>query len=494
MPNTENRRELHNVLAIENELYNINAVHSDAAAKVDNKLIIKQSKLEGADPNDTNGDGINYRDLDQDGKVFDDYVDENIEFDGQVQTEVCVVPSDGGCFTGPVAIGNLADYNVEKGTENSYIVNLGEIKHQLELLTGHPCWLWDGTKLEAITEGGLEESSTGNTSSPTGEAPGDDQIGVFEAERFQTVSILIGTYDNYCKLIEETNSEIRPEVFLYFCIGENDDGKTFFVRTEKNAEGNLICVCLQLSTSSLKIVSPAGVSERDKISYTAQDIKDGFNKAKNDTDTLNVNLTKTINDVKNKATENTTNINNLKNDLETGEFTVKNATNATYLVNSPNTNEKFDYSSINTIKTTTDNNSGAIAAINNTLTTHSNAIDTNKTDITTIKGTLDQHKSILDQHLNRIENNNKLINDNQTESTNRYNYLNKKIDDAKSECNGYANSIAKSEATNAVDKLKTDLDLNNECRLRKIWLSTRKPKDGTKGDGADGDVWIMYEN
>ena len=492
MPNTENRRELHNVLAIENEFYNINAVHSDAAAKVDNKLIIKQSKLEGADPNDTDGNGINYSDPDQDGKVFDDHIDENIEFDGQVQKEVCIVPSDGGCFTGPVAIGNLADYNVEKGTENSYIVNLGEIKHQLELLTGHPCWYWDGTKLEAITEGGLEESSTGNTSSPTGEAPGDDQIGVFEAERFQTVSILIGTYDNYCKLIEETNSEIRPEVFLYFCTGENDDGKTFFVRTKKNAEGNLICVRLQLSTSSLKIVSPVDVLEEDKISYTAQEIKDGFNKAKDDTDTLKTGLTD-------------------------GSLTVKNSTNATCLVDSSVPRQKFEYSNIDEIKTTTSENSTKINTVESTLDDHLKAIQANtanistntnaikansfkistntsnisanSTEINAIKNTLNDHLKVIRANTSAIENNNKLINDNQTESTNRYNYLNKKIDDVKSECNGYANSIAKSEAADAVDKLKTLL--SEERRTRKIWLNTRAPKNT---DGADGDVWIVYEN
>lgn len=163
MPN----KDLYNILKVGDDVYNINAVHSDAAAKVDNQLEIKKSITGG---------------------------EESITFDGTDYKSVSIVPSEGGTFTGPVEVKTLAELGLSEDEADPYIINLGEIKQRLYELTGCPGFIWDGEKLDA-------------------ELNSDNQI--------QKISIVIGSAENYVSFLEQNPP---PTFFLYFC---NNSGKMY---------------------------------------------------------------------------------------------------------------------------------------------------------------------------------------------------------------------------------------------------------------------------
>jgi hypothetical protein len=69
-------------------------------------------------------------------------------FDGHYAQKLSVVPSNGGTFTGPIAIPNVTSLN----ENNHYAINLGSVRGLIKNLAGFPTYIWDGTTLIEITE------------------------------------------------------------------------------------------------------------------------------------------------------------------------------------------------------------------------------------------------------------------------------------------------------------------------------------------------------
>jgi hypothetical protein len=215
-------KKLHSILDIDGDSYEVNAVHSDAAAQVDNKLVINQVDLKG----ETNA----------------------IEFNGSTPQSISIVSSTGGAFTGPVIVKSLEESledlskdleDIESSEEleaqlaeakKNLVINYDDISTIIQNLTGHPCLKWDGTELKTeLTENGLT---------------------------IQEVNLITGTLENYKIFIEQ---EEKPTFFLYIC---EDTGQIFFGLDSSSYK--------QLSTSSLKLV----YEDRPTEGFTAEDLEE----------------------------------------------------------------------------------------------------------------------------------------------------------------------------------------------------------------------------
>ena len=163
-------KNLENVIEIENENYNINAVHSDTAGQTTGKLTLKKKQLSG---------------------------DEDVIFDGSSNRTVSIVPSTGGVFSGGVQLQSQPPLNTTAEAELAKAVNLGSVKTIIKNLAGHPCCTWDGNNLAFETVDGDEDS-------------------------LQKVSLITGTSLNFNSFI---NQNPKPVFFLYIC---TDNGAIYF--------------------------------------------------------------------------------------------------------------------------------------------------------------------------------------------------------------------------------------------------------------------------
>lgn len=243
MANTENK-DLHNILKIGDEEYNINAVHSDAAGEVDNSLTIHNIARDGSTSEET-----------------------DVVFNGSEPKELSIVPAEGGAFTGPVGvpsiepIENSADLSESgENTENildaynDLAVNLGDVRKLISLLKGHPIYHYD-------VNDGLQE-----------------EISSIDPNILQNIKIVNGKFDDYGKFVEE-NQEAK--FFLYIC---NDTGQIFFGLAKEPKE---------IGTQAYTLADESGMCK----SYTASDIsKLSFDITKN-SNTIN-ELTTTIENIK----------------------------------------------------------------------------------------------------------------------------------------------------------------------------------------------------
>lgn len=163
-------KNLENVIEIENENYNINAVHSDTADQTTGKLTLKKKQLSG---------------------------DEDVVFDGSSNRTISIVPSTGGVFSGGVQLQSQPPLNTTTEAELAKAVNLGSVKTIVKNLAGHPCCTWDGNNLVFETVDGDEDS-------------------------LQKVSLITGTSLNFSSFI---NQNPKPVFFLYIC---TDNGAIYF--------------------------------------------------------------------------------------------------------------------------------------------------------------------------------------------------------------------------------------------------------------------------
>ena len=200
-------KELSNILKVDGDDYNINAVHSLAAGKVDNTLNINKTELDGSIS--------------------------SILFDGSEEQTVSIVPSEGGTFTGPVAVQSLND-QLELSDEDKkrLAINYADVLTVVQDLTGHPCFRWNGTEL-------------------IGETVTKDDLTI------EKISLIIGSSENYEKFITQ---EIKPIFFLYIC---EDTGQIFFGLNSDNYK--------QLSTRTLKVIYENNLDNPDE-GFTAEDL------------------------------------------------------------------------------------------------------------------------------------------------------------------------------------------------------------------------------
>lgn len=112
-------KNLKNTIKVDNEEYNVNAVHSDSASKVDNKLTIYKMEHINAVP---------------------------VEFDGSKEQSLSVVPAEGGTYNGPVMIEN----NDLSSAQPKQVLTYSNVEQLTEQLTGFSCYYWDGVTLTSI--------------------------------------------------------------------------------------------------------------------------------------------------------------------------------------------------------------------------------------------------------------------------------------------------------------------------------------------------------
>lgn len=136
-------KKLDKKLNIGGEEFEVNAVNSDIAAELANKL------------------SVNISEYSSENNLITDI---SKEFNGTENISLDVVSSKGGKFTGPVEMSNRpADYVFNDDT----ILNCGEIEEKISQLTGSPWFTWtpktedpnDGYNFSAVTVDPAESSS-----------------------------------------------------------------------------------------------------------------------------------------------------------------------------------------------------------------------------------------------------------------------------------------------------------------------------------------------
>lgn len=70
------------------------------------------------------------------------------DFDGHYKQGISVVPSDGGVFTGNIAVPNISNEEVN----NYYAINLGSLNGIIEELRGFPTYIWNGELINVTIE------------------------------------------------------------------------------------------------------------------------------------------------------------------------------------------------------------------------------------------------------------------------------------------------------------------------------------------------------
>ena len=287
-------KNLQNTIKVNGEDFNINAVHSDSASKVDNKLTIEQK-----------GNSVQGR--------------KTIEFDGTAQKSVSVVPSEGGTFSGPVFIENIALENAQPNQVLTYT----NIEHLTEQLTGFSCYSWDGTSL----------SPKNQSNEPLGKA-----------------SLVIGPA-NYIDLLQTYMNNNQIEGTPTYCL--------YLSSTSPYS----IYLCSKKETIQLVRTTEKLISAINPIEWTADSINDKFNALISADRAINTdlaNLELLVNAISGNASSDNVAINliEIKNKLEQNETKIENIINGTDgTVVEHATNADFSTNATNATKASFDNTS-----------------------------------------------------------------------------------------------------------------------------------------
>lgn len=70
------------------------------------------------------------------------------DFDGHYKQGISIVPSDGGVFTGNIAVPNISNEEVN----NYYAINLGSLNGIVKELKGFPTYIWNGELINVTVE------------------------------------------------------------------------------------------------------------------------------------------------------------------------------------------------------------------------------------------------------------------------------------------------------------------------------------------------------
>lgn len=235
MPDIKN---LKNILKVDNEEYNINAVHSDAATRVDNVLVIKQSASDK----------------------------EDISFDGGARREVSVVPSTGGTYTGTVYVQPVPE---NEAPAEEQLVNYGDIYKLVENLTGFSCYIW---QVETDEQGDTIRTLVGaNKTEEDGE----------EREILDCASLIMGPESELASLavyLTTTNVTNLPSYYLYIC--EEVPHNIYF-----GLEDRYVKLSNELRSD---------INDDTTISYTAETLYNKFNEIDNSLINTETRLTQNL--------------------------------------------------------------------------------------------------------------------------------------------------------------------------------------------------------
>lgn len=214
--------ELDNIIVVDDKEYNVNAVHSDSATQVDNKLIINQSVFKETET----ANGIELAKATELAKAK-----EQIEFDGASQETISVVPSTGGLFSGRIAMEPENDL-VNSKLSNEAIINYGEVLRIVEQLTGSGWFTWDGEKFSGKKDNNIP----------------------------QRIGIVIGSSDKIGSFTDKNFEEKLIPSYLYI---SSDNGDMYFGYSNTNKYITLAATQSQLSDMAEGILTNS--SNIDKI-------------------------------------------------------------------------------------------------------------------------------------------------------------------------------------------------------------------------------------
>ena len=186
--------ELQKTLKVDDIEYNINAVHSDTASQVVNKLILKKTNLSTGEPSSREADWT--------------------EFDGSVEKVLNIVPSSGGGFSGNITVPPYKDTIRDESVLNSsdikkFIVN--------ELKSNSVLYTWNGTKLT----GGGEGSSIKSISIITGNDANKNSFATKNNE-------------NYLAYKNNDTTKSFVSAFIYISTDDGNLGNIYFGTCEAN--------------------------------------------------------------------------------------------------------------------------------------------------------------------------------------------------------------------------------------------------------------------
>jgi hypothetical protein len=164
--------ELEKTLLVDNQEYNVNAVH---ATQVDSNLIINQVGIEGTSTPTV--------------------------FNGSTETEISIVPSSGGKFSGPICSESAINVRTGEKIKNEAVLNYGDFNEVIlkSLINNSILYNWSSKTLTPA----LEESTA---------VRGISLIVGTETELTSTATNNLG----FAKLNAQTNNKWLP-AYLYIC-------------------------------------------------------------------------------------------------------------------------------------------------------------------------------------------------------------------------------------------------------------------------------------
>lgn len=264
--------KLTNTLKVENQEYEINAVHSESAVSADRATTAETANVANSVSNA----------LEINASTITGPIKPAPSYDGSTPQTLNYVPSSGGKFTGPILVDNtdmnsIFETNDLSSTEKQLaVLNAGQITNRIAELTGFPLFTWDGSVLECQT------------------MPDGDVV--------QKVSLVVGTTANFSKL---HGNAAEPKAYLYLC---TDDKFNIYLKIGANE-------AIKLAIGAEFLYDK---SSNKTLSY--EEIIAKFNSINTSSDNLDTRLTAAENNISKNSTaisNNTTAIqNNNKNTID----------------------------------------------------------------------------------------------------------------------------------------------------------------------------------
>lgn len=176
--------QLQNTLKVDNDTYDINAVNSEVAKRVQNQL-----KLQS----------FNYG------------YDSTLEtYDGSSEKEIKFVSAEGGAFLGPIETPSI--YTSDYVHSGNSILNYDDLCVLTSKLTGGMWYEWDGKRCTAVKENTTESGESTETQ-----------------EYFLHMGIVLGKQENLEKFVIYNTEKKEIPFYLYLC---SDSGNIFYGMAE----------------------------------------------------------------------------------------------------------------------------------------------------------------------------------------------------------------------------------------------------------------------
>lgn len=219
---------LNKKIAVDDDLYAVTAVHSDAAEKVDNKLTVSVNGQEGTD---------------------------SIDFDGSEPISFSVVSAEGGTYNGPVKI-------LGPGNNPTDVPTIETVQDMVSDLLGLPLHTWNGTDLSAV-------DSMGPTITP--------------------IKVVLGTHEDFDSFQDKAHLEGSPFFYLYLAFAKGHNDNRYKLPSLYLIHGSEV---YPITSKYLVPMNdseyPNGTSDPSFYDYSV--INDAFNRIKNNLTTIETSI------------------------------------------------------------------------------------------------------------------------------------------------------------------------------------------------------------